>query len=122
MRSQNGNNIVLLPRWEHPIFTCRVWVISRKTLREFWERDDCKDSEQPLKAWFKEAEKADWATPADIKASYRSASILKNGRAVFNVGGNKYRLVVMIHYELHIVYIRFVGTHAEYDDIDANEV
>ena len=97
-------------------------VISRRTLRDFWEQPGHQDSEQPLKAWFTEAEKATWRSPADIKEQYRNASILKNSRAVFNIGGNKYRLVVALKYTQEIAYIRFVGTHEEYDDIDAETV
>ena len=97
-------------------------VISRKTLREFWERPGRADAEQPLKAWFQEAEHADWATPADVKSFYRSASIVANDRIVFNIGGNKYRLVVRVNYPYRMVYIRFVGTHHEYDQINATEV
>lgn len=97
-------------------------VIARKTLRRFWEQPGQEDAEQPLRAWFAEARKALWNTPADVKEHYRSASILKGGRVVFNIGGNKYRLVVAIRYQAQIVFIRFVGTHSEYDRINAKEV
>ena len=97
-------------------------VVARSTLRAFWEQPGREDAEQPLRAWFAEAKKADWRTPADIKARYRNASILKRGRVVFNVGGNKYRLVVAVKYSAHLVFIRFVGTHQAYDRINANEV
>ena len=97
-------------------------IIARKTLRVFWERPRCADAEQPLKAWFREVQLADWASPAEVKAQFRSASILKAGRVVFNIAGNKYRLIVRINYPYRVVYIRFVGTHEEYDTIDANEV
>jgi mRNA interferase HigB len=99
-----------------------VRVIARRTLRQSWERPGRADAAGPLKAWFAEAEQADWRSPADIKASYRSASILRGGRVVFNIAGNKYRLVVVIKYATHLVYVRFVGTHEDYDNIDANEV
>ncbi len=92
-------------------------VISRKALREFWERHA--DSEVPLRAWFKEAKEAGWRVPSEIKARYSSASFLANDRVVFNIKGNEYRLVVAVRYDFGIVYIRFVGTHAEYDKIDA---
>lgn len=95
-------------------------VIAKKTLREFWERFP--DSENALKSWFAEAERARWLTPGEIKARYRSASILKGSRVVFNICGNKYRLVAKISYKNGIVLIRFVGTHQEYDAIDAEEV
>lgn len=97
-------------------------IIAKRTLREFWEQPGCRDAEQPLKAWYGEVLKAIWRTPADIKTHYGNASILPNGRAVFNIGGNKYRLIVMIRYDKHIVYIRFVGTHEEYDQIDAGTI
>ncbi len=97
-------------------------VIARRTLREFWEQRGYGDVEQPLRAWFAEARRASWRTPADIKASYRNASFLGSNRVVFNIGGNKYRLVVAVKYEAQIVFIRFVGTHEQYDDIDAEEV
>jgi mRNA interferase HigB len=98
-----------------------VRVIARRTLRVFWEAGH-DDAEQPLRAWYKEASAATWATPAAITAHYRSASILKNARVVFNIGGNKYRLIVAIRYDLGICFIRWIGTHADYDRIDAEEV
>ena len=75
-----------------------------------------------LKAWHAEAKAADWATPAQVKAKYGNASILKGGRVVFNICGNKHRLVVWINYDFRTVYVRFVGTHKEYDEIDARTV
>lgn len=95
-------------------------VIAVSTLRAFWDRHP--DAEQPLKAWFDEASHASWTQPADIKAQYRSASVLKNRRVVFNVKGNEYRLIVAIAYRLQIVYVKFVGTHAEYDAVDAETI
>jgi mRNA interferase HigB len=95
-------------------------VIAVSTLRAFWERFP--DAEQPLKAWHEEAVKAAWAQPADIKAQYRSASILKNRRVVINIKGNDYRLIVAIVYRLRVVYVRFVGTQKEHDAIDAETV
>jgi len=95
-------------------------VIAISTLRNFWK--DHPDAEQPLKAWYAEAENATWTQPADIKAQYRSASVLKNRRVVFNIKGNDYRLIVAIAYKLQIVYVKFVGTHKEYDAIDAETV
>ncbi len=97
-------------------------IFSRKTLREFWELQDYADSEQPLKAWYDEASKANWKTPNEIKALYKNASILKDGRAVFNIHGNTYRLIVKINYDFGVIYIRFVGTHKQYDKINSNEV
>lgn len=95
-------------------------VIKRKTLSDYWK--DEPDAEQELTAWFKEAEHAAWKTPADVKAKYGNASILKEGRVVFNICGNHYRLVVKINYTYQIAYIRFVGTHKEYDKIDAQVI
>lgn len=95
-------------------------VIAISTLRQFWAANPA--AEQPLKAWFDEATQAAWSQPADIKAQYRSASVLKNRRVVFNIKGNDYRLIVAIAYKLGIVYIKFIGTHAEYDKIDAETV
>lgn len=91
-------------------------VISRKALREFWQRHG--EAEAALRAWFKEAEAATWETPADIKRRYASASFLPGDRVVFNIKGNQHRLVVAVRYDLSIVFIRFVGTHSEYDRID----
>ena len=95
-------------------------IIARKALVDFWE--EYPDAEQPLKAWFKEVKSVEWTKPSDIKLLYRHASILQNGRAVFNIAGNKYRLVVKINYVIGIVYIRFVGTHEEYDKIDVQTI
>lgn len=95
-------------------------VIAVSALRAFWDRHP--DAEQPLKAWYEEATKASWTQPADIKAQYGSASVLKNRRAVFNIKGNDYRLIVAIAYRLQVVYVKFVGTHKEYDAVDAETV
>ncbi len=91
-------------------------VIARKTLREFWESHI--DARQQLQAWYADVKHAVWKKPSDIKEVYRNASFIANNRVVFNIKGNKYRLVVVIQYEHSIVYIRFVGTHREYDKID----
>ena len=95
-------------------------VLAVSTLRAFWTRHP--DAEQSLKAWYEEATNAVWTQPADIKAQYRSASVLKNRRVVFNIKGNDYRLIVAVAYRLQIVYVKFVGTHKEYDAIDAETV
>ena len=95
-------------------------VFTYKRLREFWERHP--DARQPLLAWYKDAEDADWDTPTAVKSRYPNASVIRNNRVVFNVKGNDYRLVVQINYPYRAVYIRFLGTHAEYDRIDAEEV
>lgn len=80
------------------------------------------DSSQPLRAWIDEAQKADWSSPADIKEQYRHASILKVSRVVFNIKGNDYRLIAAIAYPQKLIFIKFIGTHREYDAIDANTV
>jgi mRNA interferase HigB len=97
-------------------------VIAKRTLREFWQQRGRGDAMQPLRAWFAEASKANWLSPGDVKAKYRSVSIVGGNRAVFNIAGNKYRLVVMIRYQKGIVFIRFIGTHQEYDRIDVERV
>lgn len=95
-------------------------VIAKKILREFWENNS--DSEEQLKTWYKEAVKANWINPGDIKREYPKASILKSGRVIFNICGNKYRLVVKVNYIRQWVFIRFVGTHIDYDKIDADKI
>jgi mRNA interferase HigB len=97
-------------------------IISRKALRDFWEQPKYADSEQPLKSWFKIASEADWATPSAIKAQFGHASFVGDNRVVFNIGGNKYRLVGVVNYAYRIMYIRFVGTHKHYDEIDVKEI
>ncbi len=95
-------------------------VIAIKTLRDFWEQHA--DAEAAFRAWYAEAKAAHWRTPDDILQCYRSADVLSGNRLVFNIKGNHYRLIVKIHYNTKIVYIRFVGTHAEYDKIDAETI
>lgn len=95
-------------------------VISRKTLKDFWERHA--DAEQPLKAWFHEAKAARWKSFTAIKARYRSADALPGNRVVFDIKGNAYRLIVHLHYNTGIAFIRFIGTHAEYGKINATTI
>lgn len=97
-------------------------IISQRTLREHWERSGRGDSEQALKAWYQEVLKANWENPNDVKAKYLSASIVANNRVVFNICGNKYRLVAKINYVNQWVFIRFIGTHKEYDKIDVTTI
>jgi mRNA interferase HigB len=97
-------------------------IIARRTLREFWQRPGHHDAEQPLKAWFREVAHADWASPAQVKLAFRSASIVGNSRVVFNIAGNKYRLVARVNYPYRVMYIRFIGTHRQYDQINVREV
>jgi len=95
-------------------------VISRKTLIDYWTENP--RAEQPLKSWYAEAKEADWNDTHDVKAQYGNASVVGNNRVVFNIAGNNFRLVVAIHYNMGIIFIRFVGTHEEYDRIDAEAV
>ena len=95
-------------------------IISRKALIDFYQKHP--DSKRSLEAWFHEVRQAEWKTPADVKLYYPSASILKKSRVVFNIRGNKYRLIVKVIYSTGAVYIRFVGTHKEYDQIDVEVV
>jgi mRNA interferase HigB len=97
-----------------------VRIIAKRTLRNFWTKH--KDCEQQLKSWYKEAEDAIWKGPNEIKTDYPAASFLAENRVVFNLKGNKYRLVVKINYSYKIVWIRFVGTYSEYDKIDATKI
>ena len=92
-------------------------IIALSQLREFWERHP--QAEIPLRTWYAETSRATWQSPADVKRAHRHASFLANNRVVFNIKGNDYRLVVAFHYNRGLAYIRFVGTHAEYDRIDA---
>jgi mRNA interferase HigB len=91
-----------------------------KTLREFWLKNP--NAEQSLRAWYDEVCRANWVQPADIKAQYRNASILKNRRVVFNIKGNDYRLVVALAYNTGLVFVKFIGSHKAYDAIDAETV
>ncbi|WP_405199053.1 type II toxin-antitoxin system HigB family toxin [Christiangramia sp. LLG6405-1] len=95
-------------------------IIAKRTLRDFWTKHA--DSEQQLKAWYRETEKTDWENINDLKKDYPSASILQENRIVFNIKGNNYRLIVKFSFEYQICWIRFIGTHAEYDKIDANTI
>jgi mRNA interferase HigB len=92
-------------------------IIAKRTLREFWERHP--DAQQALETWYDDTKQAMWRTPSDIKRIYKNASILPNNRVVFNIKGNTYRLVIAMNYAYGITYIRFIGTHHEYDQIDA---
>lgn len=95
-------------------------VIALKALKVFWANHG--DAEQATLAWYREVLKADWESPNQLKDQFRNASILRDGRAVFNIAGNKYRIVVWINYPFRIVYIRFIGTHKQYDSIDPQSV
>lgn len=95
-------------------------VIAKKILRDFWQKHS--DCEQQLKSWYREAEKGYWKTLNEIKKQYPSASILKDNRIVFNIKGNNYRLIVKANLHYQMIWIRFIGTHKEYDKIDANKI
>ena len=95
-------------------------VIAKKALRDFWEKH--RDAEEQLKTWHKEAIKANWNSPNEVKKEYAKASILNNNRVVFNICGGSYRLIVKINYERKWVFIRFIGTHSEYDKINAKTI
>ncbi|OIP33228.1 MAG: addiction module toxin RelE [Deltaproteobacteria bacterium CG2_30_66_27] len=95
-------------------------VIARKTLRDFWEKRPA--AEQPLKVWYAEALHSVWVHPKDIKTRYSAVSFLTGNRVVFNIKGNKYRLITHVRYDLGHVYIRFIGTHPEYDKVNAATV
>ena len=98
-------------------------VIALSTLKAFWGNNpNCADAIEPTLAWYRHALKADWSTPLEVKQDFRNVSILKDGRAVFNIAGNKYRLVVWINYAYRVVYIRFIGTHEQYDKIDVQTI
>ncbi|SER14906.1 mRNA interferase HigB [Solimonas aquatica] len=98
-------------------------VIALSTLKDFWTRHpQFREAERPTLAWYRDVAHADWAAPADVKRQFRNASVLRNGRVVFNIGGNKYRIVAWINYPYRIVYIRFIGTHEQYDAIDAQSI
>ncbi len=95
-------------------------IVSRKTLRDFWEKHP--DAEHPLKVWYAEALHSTWLLPKDIKARYPAASFLTGNRVVFNIKGNKYRLIAHVRYDLGRVYVRLIGTHPEYDKVNAATV
>lgn len=98
-------------------------IIAKRTLRKFWESSVQNfEAKAPCEAWHAEAKKAKWQTPHDIKKQFRSVSILKNNRAVFNIGGNKFRLVVAIDYNRQTIFIRFIGTHPQYNKVNAEVI
>lgn len=97
-------------------------IISRATLKSFWLNHQYSDSEQALKSWYDEAKHASWKAPQDIKNKYRNASFLNNNRVVFNIHGNTYRLIIAVKYDFGICYIRFIGTHKQYDKINAETI
>ncbi len=97
-------------------------VVARSRLEAFWRNPLFQDSEQALKAWYAEATRASWTSPQDVKNQYRNASIVGNNRVVFNIKGNDYRLIVAVAYDFGALYIKFIGTHKQYDAVDAATV
>lgn len=98
-------------------------IIAKKALKDFWERGPLfADAQKPLEAWYDEARRAIWKNSAEVRAQFGTASVVGKTHVVFNIHSNKYRLVVKINYQIGIIFIRFIGTHKEYDKIDAKEV
>ena len=98
-------------------------AIALSTLKTFLNRSPSyADARQPVMAWYRQVRAADWASPAEVKRAVRNASVLKGGRVVFNVAGNKYRIVMWINYPYRVMYVRFIGTHRQYDQIDAQTI
>jgi mRNA interferase HigB len=97
-------------------------IIAFKTLKDFWEKPAYADSEKSLRAWYHDAKSSDWKSSNEMKRQYKTASIIGDGRVVFNIKGNSYRLVVLVDYEFQVIFIRFIGTHKQYDNIDAKTI
>lgn len=98
-------------------------IIALSTLKAFWKGfPEYVDAKEPILAWYRHALKANWDSPDKVKADFGNASILKDGRVVFNIAGNKYRLIVWVNYDYRVVYIRFIGTHKQYDKVDAQKI
>jgi mRNA interferase HigB len=97
-------------------------IIAFRTLREFFEKPEYADSEISLRAWYHDAKFSDWKSPNDLKQQYKNASIVGEGRVLFNIKGNTYRLVVAIDYEFQVIFVRFIGTHDQYDEIDVKTI
>ena len=109
----------LVPKSE-TLYIVNMRIISNKILREFWQNHS--NAEQPLKAWHSRTKQARWKSADDVKKDYRNASFVANNRIIFNIKGNNYRLIVSMNYMYQLIYIRFVGTHKEYDSVDAKNV
>jgi mRNA interferase HigB len=97
-------------------------VVAKSSLKKFWERPEYSDAQGPLECWHEETLRATWSSPQAVKAQYGNASICANNRVVFNIGGNKYRLVVEMQYRAGIAWVKFIGTHAQYDKINVETV
>jgi mRNA interferase HigB len=115
----------MFPYWEFPIIFASLFkfmerIFAKSTLRNFWEIHP--DSEQYLKTWYDTAMSSDWKTPNEVKQTFINASVLRDSRIIFNIKGNSYRLVAKFNFEKQWIFIRFIGTHFEYDRIDANTI
>jgi mRNA interferase HigB len=97
-------------------------IISKKTLKDFYGQSEYSDSKSALEAWYKEVLKLNWDNPNEVKEMYRSASIIGNEKVVFNIAGNKYRLIVTINYYAKIIFIKFIGTHKQYDKVNMKDL
>ena len=97
-------------------------IIAFRTLREFWEKTEYSDSEAALRAWYHDVKAANWKSPNELKQYYANANIIGEGRVVFNIKGNTYRLIVSVDYEFQIIFVRFIGTHLQYDKIDVKTI
>jgi mRNA interferase HigB len=97
-------------------------IIAFRTIRAFFEKPEYKDAETSLRAWYHEVKMAEWENTNDLKQQYKNASIVGEGRVVFNIKGNSYRLVVAIDYDFQVIFVRFIGTHKEYDKIDVKTI
>lgn len=103
-------------------YLCKMRVIAFRTLREFFEQPEYADSEISLRAWYHDVKTAEWKNSNELKRRYKSASLVGDGRVVFNIRGNEYRLIVVIDYEYQMIFIRFIGTHKQYDNINAKTI
>ena len=104
------------------LYLCKMRIIAFRVLREFFEKPEYADSEVSLRAWYHEAKTAEWKNSNELKMQYKNASNVGEGRVVFNIKGNDYRLIVSIDYEFQAIFIRFIGTHKQYDKIDAKTI
>jgi mRNA interferase HigB len=99
-----------------------VRIIAFRTIREFYEKPEYADSETSLRAWYHDCKAAKWKSSNELKRQYKNSSIVGEGRVVFNIKGNSYRLVVAIDYVFQVIFIRFIGTHKQYDKIDVKVI
>jgi len=102
------------------LYIINVRVVKRKTLVDFYSKH--KETKNQLDVWYYEAKNSNWNNPVEVKEKYGTASIVGDNKVVFNIKGNKYRLVTKINYQMKIVYIKFIGTHKEYDKINVEEL